>query len=226
MRLVYERADHHVRLKLNRPERRNAIDEDTVLDLLDALDESPSTPVLLGSTDATIFSAGADLAVSDEERTRLSDLLYQCYERMITRPGPVIAVVEGPAVGGGAQLATAADLRICGPGARFRWLGPGHGLAVGSWVLPSLVGRSVALDLMLTSRWLDAPEAHRLGMIRLAEDPWAEDPWAGASELAAHIAGLDRQAVARIKTIAASGGLLERLAAERTGNQATWSGAV
>ncbi|MFD1052111.1 enoyl-CoA hydratase/isomerase family protein, partial [Kibdelosporangium lantanae] len=98
MRLVLERSDACVRLKLNRPDRRNALTEDTVADLLGALDESPDQPVLLGSTDPTVFSAGADLDVSDDERTRLSDLLYQCYERMITRPGPVIAIVEGPAV--------------------------------------------------------------------------------------------------------------------------------
>lgn len=195
------------------------MDEDTVTALLNALDESPDLPVLLGSTDPAIFSAGADLTVSDSERTRISDLLYQCYECMITRAGPVIAVVEGAAVGGGAQLATAADLRIASPSARFRWLGPGHGLAVGAWVLPSLVGRSVALDLMLTSRWLEATEAYRLGLTGLSDTPWAV-----AEDMVAHIAQLDRQAVARIKAITASDGLLARLAEERMGNLSSWSG--
>lgn len=221
MRLVCERSDDYVRLKLNRPEQRNAMDEQMVSGLLSALDQSPATPVILGSTDPTIFSAGADLSVSDAERTRLSDLLYQCYERMITRPGPVIAVVEGAAVGGGAQLASAADLRISGPSARYRWVGPGHGLAVGAWVLPSLLGRSAALDLMLTSRWLDAEEAYRLGFTGLADDPWA-----AASQAVAHIRSLDSAAVARIKAITASDGLMERLATERMGNRTTWSGAV
>ncbi|CAM3927978.1 enoyl-CoA hydratase/isomerase family protein [Kibdelosporangium persicum] len=197
------------------------MDEATVIELLDALSADPAVPVQLGSTDPAIFSAGADLRVSDAERARLSDLLYECYSVMISRPGPVIAVVSGPAVGGGAQLAAAADLRISGPGARFRWVGPGHGLAVGAWILPTLVGRSTAMDLLLTSRWLDAEQAHRLGFTTLADDPWA-----AADSATTHIAGLDRGAVARIKAITASDGLPERLDAERTGNRASWSGAI
>lgn len=221
MRLVHERSVDVVRLKLNRPEQRNAMDEALVSDLLGALSSDPEIPVVLGSTDPKVFCAGADLRVSDEERTRLSDLLYECYSVMITRPGPVIAVVTGAAVGGGAQLASAADLRISGPCARFRWVGPGHGLAVGAWVLPSLIGRSTAMDLLLTSRWLDAEEARRLGFTALADDPWA-----AADAAVSHIAGLDRAAVARIKAITASDGLPERLHAERTGNSTSWSGAV
>ncbi len=197
------------------------MDEATVTALLDALSAEPSVPVLLGSTDPTIFSAGADLRVSDAERTRLSDLLYQCYTVMITRPGPVIAVASGAAVGGGAQLASAADLRISSSGARFRWVGPGHGLAVSAWILPALIGRSAAMDLLLTSRWLDAEEAHRLGFTTLADDPWA-----AAEQAVAHIASLVSDAVARIKAVTAMEGLLERLDAERTGNSSNWSGAV
>ncbi|MCE7005227.1 enoyl-CoA hydratase/isomerase family protein [Kibdelosporangium philippinense] len=221
MRLVQERSDDFLRLKLNRPEQRNAMDEATVAQLLEALLAQPSMPVLLGSTDPTIFSAGADLRVSDAERTRLSDLLYECYKVIISRPGAVIAVTSGAAVGGGAQLAAAADLRISSTGARFRWVGPGHGLAVGAWILPTLVGRSAAMDLLLTSRWLDAEEAHRLGFTALADDPWA-----AAEQAVAHVAGLVSDAVARIKAVTAMEGLLERLNAERTGNSANWSGAV
>ena len=120
----------------------------------------PAAPILLDSTDPGVFCAGADLTVSDAERAEISDLLYQCYEVMITRPGPVIAVVSGPAVGGGAQLAGAADLRVAGPDASFRWTGPpGRALAVGAWLLPSLVGRGLALELTMTGRWVDAAEA-------------------------------------------------------------------
>ncbi|MEV4311648.1 enoyl-CoA hydratase/isomerase family protein [Actinocrispum sp. NPDC049592] len=221
MGLVLERSDDCLRLKLNRPSRRNALTEHTVKALLSALDSTPTLPLILGSADPAVFCAGADLTVPDDERTRLSDLLYQCYERMITRPGPVIAVITGAAVGGGAQLAAAADLRISGPGARFRWVGPGHGLAVGAWILPSLIGRSAALDLLISSRWLDAEEAYRLGFTGLVDDPWA-----AAEQLVTHIGTLDRDAVARIKSISAADGLLQRLADERMGNRSTWSGAV
>lgn len=222
MSLVVERERGLVWVKLNRPERRNAVDEATVSALISELDREPGATVLLGSAVPGIFCAGADLTISDAERARCSDLLYECYEHLITRPGPVIAVVEGPAVGGGAQLATAADLRIAGPQARLRWVGPGHGLAVGAWVLPALVGRGTALELTLTGRWVDATEAMALRLVTAVE----RQPWRAAEKLADSLAALDPAAVAKIKTITAEPGLRERLAAERDRNRAEWSGAV
>src|SRR6266851_828022 len=91
-------------LLLSRPERRNAIDLDLAQALRDALRQEETTPVVLASTDPRAFCAGADLNIPDADRATVSDLLYGCYEIMITRPGPVIAVINGPAVGGGAQL--------------------------------------------------------------------------------------------------------------------------
>ena len=67
--------------------------------LLDVFHAQRTAPVLLASAAPGMFCAGADLTVPDAERAEVSDLLYQCYEVMITRPGPVIAVVDGPAVG-------------------------------------------------------------------------------------------------------------------------------
>jgi enoyl-CoA hydratase/carnithine racemase len=128
-----------LRLLLDAPRRRNALTMETVDQLHRALEEQPGRTVLLGSSTPDIFSAGADLGVDDVTRARLSDRLHECYESMVTRPGIVIAIVEGPAVGGGAQLAMAADMRVCAPGARWRWVGPGHGLAVGAWILPDLL---------------------------------------------------------------------------------------
>jgi enoyl-CoA hydratase len=210
-----------VRVVLDRAGRRNALDLGMAATLLEALEAEPSAVVLLGSRDPSIFCAGADLDIPDGERSRLSDLLYQCCREMVARPGPVVAVIEGAAVGGGAHVASAADLRVAGPGARFRWLGPGHGLAVGAWVLPDLVGRGRALELMLTSRWVDATEARAMGLVGDVVD----DPWAHAEEMARRFAGLDPEAVARTKTIASSGDLLERLDAERRANHG-WSGSV
>ena len=160
-----------LRIRLARPERRNALDVGMARALLDSFRADPAVPVLIVSADPRAFCAGADLSLPDSERAVVSDLLYECYEVMITRPGPVIAVVEGPAVGGGAQFAAAADLRIAGPGARFRWAGPpGRDLAVGAWVLPALTGRGAALDLILTRRWVEAAEALRIGLVNRIED--------------------------------------------------------
>src|SRR6185312_13418899 len=147
-------------VRLSRPERRNALDVSLLRAVTDALAADPRIPVLLASADPRVFCAGADLTITDAERAAVSDLVYDCCETIVTRPGPVIAVVTGPAVGGGAQLAGAADLRVASPDARFRWTGPpGRGLAVGAWLLPGLVGRGAALELTMTGRWVDAAEA-------------------------------------------------------------------
>jgi len=111
-------------LRLARPERRNALDVSLLRAVTEALAAEPEVPVLLASADPRVFCAGADLTITDTERAAVSDLVYDCCKTIVTRPGPVIAVVTGAAVGGGAQLAAASDLRIAGPGARLRWTGP------------------------------------------------------------------------------------------------------
>jgi enoyl-CoA hydratase/carnithine racemase len=211
------------RLLLSRPERRNALDMALARALRDALRQDEAIPVVLGSTDPRVFCAGADLNVSDADRATVSDLLYECYEIMITRPGPVIAVVTGPAVGGGAQLAAAADLRIAGPAARLRWTGPaGRGLAVGAWVLTDLVGRGTAMELALTGRWVEAGEALALGLVNRVEDAPDQVAASIAEELAAH----DPRASAKVKSVSAAGGLLDRLHAERQANRSAWAQAI
>ncbi|WP_222854234.1 enoyl-CoA hydratase/isomerase family protein [Fodinicola acaciae] len=211
-----EPAAGHVRITLDRPGRRNALDLATVDALIAAFDEDPAAIVVLDSADPRAFCAGADLGITDEERAQVSDRLYACYRTMVERPGPVVAVVDGPAVGGGTQLASAADLRVVGPNARFRWVGPGHGLAVGAWILPSLVGRSVAFELMWTGRWLEAAEAQRIGFALAVEH----------EELVEQLVSLDPAAMARTKAIVNSDGLLDRLRAERENNVASWAGSV
>jgi len=205
-------------LRLDRPERRNALDVGLIVAVRDALTEEPAAPVLLGSTDPRVFCAGADLTITDAERATISDLIYDCCETMITRPGPVIAVVTGAAVGGGAQLAAASDLRIAGPGARLRWIGPpGPDLAVGAWLLPDLAGRAAALDLVLTGRWVEAAEALALGLVNRVED----EPERAAEQIAVALAA--RGAGGAVKAVMAVGGLLDRLRAEREANRSAWA---
>src|ERR1700753_470853 len=173
-------------VRLSRPERRNALDVSLLRALTEALAAEPGAPGVLAGAAPRVFCAGADLTMTDAERAAVSDLVYDCCETIITRPGPVIAVLTGPAVGGGAQLAAASDLRIAGPTARLRWTGPpGLDLAVGAWLLPDLVGRATAMDLVLTGRWLEAAEALALGLVnRVCDDP---EPVGAA--LAADLAG-------------------------------------
>jgi enoyl-CoA hydratase/carnithine racemase len=205
-------------LRLARPERRNALDPSLLAAVRDALAAEPGTPAVLGSTDPQVFCAGADLTISDAERAVVSDLVYDTCETIVTRPGPVIAVISGAAVGGGAQLAAASDLRIAGPDARLRWIGPpGLDLAVGAWLLPDLAGRGAALDLVLTGRWVEAAEALALGLVNRVTD----DPERAAELLAADLAV--RGSGAGVKAVMAAGGLLDRLRTEREVNRAAWA---
>ena len=208
-------------LRLSRPERRNALDVSLLRAVTDALAAEPDVPVVLGSADPRVFCAGADLTIPAAERAAVSDLVYACCETLVTRPGPVIAVLTGAAVGGGAQLAAAADLRIAGPGARLRWTGPpGMDLAVGAWLLPDLVGRGPAMDLTLTGRWVEAAEALALGLVNRVCD----DPDRVAAEIAASLAA--RGTGMGVKAVMSAGGLLDRMRAERAANRSAWARAL
>ena len=212
-----------LRLRFDRPERRNALDRSMVQALLDAFAEPEEPVVLLGSTTRDAFCAGADLRLADDERAAVSDLLYELYGRMTACDAIVVAALDGPAVGGGAQLAIAADLRVASPGARIQVAGPGHGLAVAAWALPSLVGRGRAMDLCLTMRPVGAEEALRIGLV----DRLADDAAAAGLALATELAELDAAAAARVKRVAwASALALGALEDERAGNRAAWSGSM
>lgn len=224
-RLRAERSPHggFRRLLLTCPDRHNPLDAALARALCDAFAEDRGEVVVLGSTGQNVFCAGADMTISETERAEVSGLLYECLEIMITRPGPVIAAVAGPAVAGGAQLATAADLRIAGPAAKFRWVGPpGRDLAVGAWVLPDLVGRGRATELAMTGRWVDAEEALGLGLVNQVKP----EPLPVAEQLAAELAGRSPGSLARVKMITATGGLLDRLHAERRANLEAWAKAL
>jgi enoyl-CoA hydratase len=153
----------------------------------------------------------------------VSERLYALYARMLETGPPLVAALDGPAVGGGAQLAVACDVRVAGPRARLRFPGPGHGLAIGAWALPSLVGRGRAMELCLSMRWVGAEEALRIGLV----DRVAEDAQAAALDLAESIAALDPDAVRRVKRVVGlAASRAAALAEEDEGNRHGWSGSV
>jgi enoyl-CoA hydratase len=208
-------------IRFDRPAKRNAIDQRLITALLEAVAGAGDDVLVLGSTDPGVFCAGADLSVGDAERAAVSDLLYELYERLVTRSAPVVAAIGGPAVGGGAQLALAADLRVATPSASLRFAGPGHGLAVGAWGLPGVVGRGRAMDLCLTMRPVRTPEALAIGLVDRV------DADALALALAASLATLDAGAAGRVREVGhAASGTLDALRRERAGNRAAWSGSV
>ena len=209
-------------LALDRPARRNALDLATVRALRAELARSGARAIVVASAVEGIFCAGADLSIDAGERAEVSRELYALYGEMGAAAVPVIAALDGPAVGGGAQLAIAADLRIAGPHAWIRFVGPGHGLAVGAWGLPSLVGRGRAIDLCLSGRRVDRAEAQAIGLV----ERLADDPITAAQALATEWSALDAGAVARVKAIAVAGiAPADALALEAEGN-ASWEGAT
>jgi enoyl-CoA hydratase len=87
--VVAERSSAgYLRLLLSRPDQRNALVPGMVVALTEAMQADSDAVVLLGSTDPRVFCAGADLSLPVAERAAVSDLLYACYEHMITRSGP------------------------------------------------------------------------------------------------------------------------------------------
>src|SRR4051812_50216094 len=93
--------------------------------------------MVLGSSPLGGFGGGADPSLDDAGRAAVSDALYCLYTRMLELRRPVLAALDGPAVGGGLPLAIACDLRIAAPGAWVQARGPGHGLAGAAWGAPA-----------------------------------------------------------------------------------------
>lgn len=221
--LVDRPAGGVLRLRMNRPDRLNAVNAALVDALMAALDDVGARAVVLGSSNPKAFCSGVDLDMPDAERARVSDALYELYEKMIRLPVPIVVALDGHAVGAGMQLAVAGDLRVVGPGTKMRVAGPRHGLAVAAWGLPGLVGRGRALDLCLTMRAVDAREARVMGLADRVE----AEPGSAAVELASALAELDEAAVGRVKRLVHEGtGSLDALRQERAGNRESWTGSV
>jgi enoyl-CoA hydratase len=183
---------HCVHAELTRPEKRNAIDAAMAAELhrlCERLEARPATLVLSGS--GGVFAAGADLAEMRERRAlqALAGINSFLFRRIQHLPMPVIAAVDGWALGGGAELAYAADFRIGTPNARFGNPETGLGIAAaagGSWRLAALVGEPIAKQVLLAGRILDAPESLAAGLI--TEIVAAEDLVGSALRLSEQIA--------------------------------------
>ena len=201
-------------ITLNRPEALNALNGQLLEDLGEALlalnsDTEIGAIVVTGSEKA--FAAGADIKEMSSKTFAdvLSDDLFARINQVFASVRkPVIAAVAGYALGGGCEIAMACDFIIAGENAKFGQpeikLGviPGIG---GSQRLTRLVGKSKAMDMMLTGRMMDAVEAERAGLVsRIAP---AEDLVETVMEVATSIAELSAPSVALAKE--ATNGALE-----------------
>ena len=166
---------------LDRPERRNALTPAVLSDLADAVADTDAPVVYLrGAGEA--FCAGADLSVvaelaDDGDVESFVRRGRATADAIASASSVVVAGVDGPARGGGVELALACDLRVATPAATFAEPGVKFGL-FGAWGgtarLPEIVGLGDALDLSLSGRVLDAEAAHRIGLVsRVVDRPEA-----------------------------------------------------
>lgn len=177
------RHDRVAVLTLDRPDRRNALDValcDSVRRGVEAaVADGARALVLTGA--GTSFCSGADL--DEVYGTRFRDALYAMLHTVADAPVPVVAAVNGPAIGAGTQLAIAADLRVVAPTARFGVPTARIGLAVDPWTirrLGALAGNGAARTLLLACEQLDATAALACGLADRAGSPadalaWAAD---------------------------------------------------
>ncbi|MDP9398813.1 MAG: enoyl-CoA hydratase/isomerase family protein [Actinomycetota bacterium] len=175
--LVVDEQPDRLVVRLCRPETRNAIDAVMVAELHDVcerLERRPQVLILTGGDG--IFAAGADIRQLRERRRddALAGINSALFDRIARLPLPTVAAVDGPALGGGAELAYACDFRIASDRSRFGNPEAQLGIlaAAGAcWRLRDLVGEPLAKEVLLAGRVLDAAEAHAARLVSEVVNP-------------------------------------------------------
>ncbi|MDT5339263.1 MAG: enoyl-CoA hydratase [Mycobacterium sp.] len=184
--LVDHPRPHVALVTLNRPERMNSMAFDVMVPLKKALDEvnhDNETRVVVLTGAGRGFSSGADHKSAGSVphvdgltrptfALRSMEVLDDVILAIRKMHQPVIAAVNGAAIGGGLCLALACDIRVAADGAYFRAAGINNGLTASelglSYLLPKAIGTSRAFEVMLTGRDIDAEEAERIGLVSQA----------------------------------------------------------
>jgi 2-(1,2-epoxy-1,2-dihydrophenyl)acetyl-CoA isomerase len=176
--VTVERLGEVALLTMSNPGRKNAFDRHMLDRLTDALhtaaaDRDVRVVVLTGDGDA--FCSGGDVSAMGSGEQDATDHLMELTEHIhrvplaiMNCPKPVIAMINGPAVGAGLDIALACDLRVAAETATLREAYVRVGLAAGdggAWLLPRIIGRGAALDLLLTARAVRGEEAQRMGLV-------------------------------------------------------------
>ena len=172
--IIVEIADHICVIKLNRPTALNALNSQLIAELGDAVTQAEANQkvrcmIITGSEKA--FAAGADITEMAEKsfvEVVTGDLFGESMMPIQIAKKPVIAAVSGYALGGGCELAMMCDFIICAENAKFGQpeinLGVIAGIG-GTQRLTRFVGKSKAMDMNLTGRFMDADEAERSGLV-------------------------------------------------------------
>jgi enoyl-CoA hydratase len=198
-----------VHVELNRPDVRNAIDQlmvDELHSVCADLERDPRILILSGAEvpSGGVFASGADISQLRERRRddALAGINSKLFQRIAKLPMPVIAAIDGFALGGGAELAYAADFRIATPRARIGNPETGLGIlaaAGAGWRLVELVGEPLAKEILLTGKVLDGAEALAVRLVTELHEP--DQLIEAAFALAARISAQDPLAVRLTKSV-------------------------
>ena len=209
-RVVISIADGIADVRLNRPDKRNALDREQFASIAEAgeqLKGEPAVRVVVLSGEGESFCAGLDFSIfgdmagsagtgTDRDRGnpgvvtdgRITHLAQQICWVWQELPVPVIAAIHGHALGGGLQLALGADIRIAHPDTKLSVRELHWGITpdmTGTFMLARLVRNDVARELTYTARVFDAREGHELGIVTRLSDQPRDDAMALAREIAA-----------------------------------------
>ncbi len=204
--LIVEQTGAVATIRLNRPEKHNALNAQLSHELIEALDkveadDAVNVIVLTGAGEKA-FCAGADMAEAVGAGGTNSGYVgapAEAVARVLRTRKPIIAAVNGYSYGGGALLAINCDIRIASEDARFRFVGASYGLVVGAFQLPRIVGAPLAKELIFTARTIDAQEALRIGLVSHLVP--LEELEATVMEMARAIAANSRAAIMESKQV-------------------------
>ncbi|MBM3415311.1 MAG: enoyl-CoA hydratase [Bacteroidetes bacterium] len=174
--LLASLEDHILTITINRPDKLNALNKDVFTDLNKVLDEIESNPdirsVIITGAGPKAFVAGADVsefnALNKEQAMALAKRGQDTFARIENSSKPIVAAVNGFALGGGCELAMSCHFRVASENAKFGQpevnlgLIPGYG---GTQRLVQLVGKGKAMELLMSAHMIDANEAKQLGLV-------------------------------------------------------------
>jgi enoyl-CoA hydratase len=207
--IVWERGEHVGTALIDRRARRNALSATLCDELRRLLEENGDVRAfVIGGAGDRAFCSGADLAQRADDTGGIAhgggDSFRPAFDQLLSAivafPAPVIAAVNGAALGAGMQLAVACDLRVVAPGASFGIPAGRLGVllsAVNVERLVRVVGQAMARDVLLTARVLDVDEAAAVGLVQRR----ADDTVNAAQVLATEIAGLAPMSIVGHKTM-------------------------
>ena len=202
-----ERVGDVITIELQRPERRNALNTELVDATREAVESAAAADVraIVLTGQGTVFCAGADLS-GDVFAANFPEKAIALNKAIDAVPVPVIAALNGPAIGAGVQLAMVCDLRVVAPDAYFQFPIARYGLALDNWSirrLSSLAGYGRARGMLLAAEKLDAQTALMTGMANRIGTLTDAQHWA------AEIAGLAPLSVRHSKRVLNDDGAYE-----------------